>query len=81
MIDHRRARSVPWSDLVDAQVLNCRPCPFPDFGGRRASDGQGFAAFGRVVKGMDVVREIQALPAEGQTLETPLRIQRAIRQN
>ena len=34
--------------------------PSLDFGGARAADGQGFAAFGRVVRGMDVVRKIQA---------------------
>lgn len=34
--------------------------PSLDFGGGRALDGQGFAAFGRVVKGMDIVRKIQA---------------------
>lgn len=45
--------------------------PELDFGGRRNPDGQGFAAFGRVVHGMDVVRKIQAAPAEGQRL-TPL---------
>lgn len=31
-----------------------------DYGGVRNPDGQGFAAFGRVVEGMDVVRAIQA---------------------
>ena len=36
--------------------------PEMDFGGRRQPDGQGFAAFGRVVRGMDVVRAIQASP-------------------
>jgi peptidyl-prolyl cis-trans isomerase A (cyclophilin A) len=36
------------------------PQPALDFGGARAADGQGFAAFGRVTKGMDVVRKIQA---------------------
>jgi peptidyl-prolyl cis-trans isomerase A (cyclophilin A) len=50
-----------------------------DFGGRRNPDGQGFAAFGRVVKGMDVVRRIHTHPAEGQQLTPPVRIQRAIR--
>jgi peptidyl-prolyl cis-trans isomerase A (cyclophilin A) len=48
--------------------------PELDFGGRRNPDGQGFAAFGRIVSGMDVVRAIQALPAEGQTLRPPVRI-------
>jgi len=33
--------------------------PSLDFGGRRNADGQGFAAFGHVVSGMDVVRRIQ----------------------
>lgn len=33
--------------------------PELDFGGKRNPDGQGFAAFGKVVKGMDVVRKIQ----------------------
>ena len=36
--------------------------PSMDFGGRRNADGQGFAAFGRVVRGMDVVKAIQASP-------------------
>jgi len=36
--------------------------PSLDFGGGRNPDGQGFAAFGRVVQGMDVVRKIQAAP-------------------
>ena len=34
--------------------------PSLDFGGPRNSDGQGFAAFGRVTAGMDVVRKIHA---------------------
>lgn len=42
--------------------------PELDFGGRRNPDGQGFAAFGRVVRGMDVVRAIQHAPADGQKL-------------
>jgi peptidyl-prolyl cis-trans isomerase A (cyclophilin A) len=53
--------------------------PELDFGGKRNPDGQGFAAFGRVIQGMDVVRRIHQLPADGQKLSTPVLIQRAIR--
>jgi cyclophilin family peptidyl-prolyl cis-trans isomerase len=53
--------------------------PELDFGGRRNPDGQGFAAFGRVVEGMDLVREVHAMPADGQSLDPPLSIQRAVR--
>ena len=35
--------------------------PSLDFAGLRNPDGQGFATFGRVVRGMDVVRRIDAL--------------------
>jgi peptidyl-prolyl cis-trans isomerase A (cyclophilin A) len=45
-----------------------------DFGGRRNPDGQGFAAFGRVVRGMDVAGRIQAAPAVKQTLTPPVKI-------
>ena len=51
--------------------------PALDFGGNRNLDGQGFAAFGHVVGGMDVVRRINAAPAggaTGQTLVPPIRI-------
>ncbi|MCA9148606.1 MAG: peptidylprolyl isomerase [Planctomycetales bacterium] len=55
--------------------------PELDFGGKRNPDGQGFAAFGRVTKGMDVVRKIHDSPAAEQKLQPPVRIQRAIRLN
>lgn len=55
--------------------------PELNFGGRRNPDGQGFAAFGRVVKGMDVVQKLGAQPFKGQLLTPPIRIQRAIRLN
>jgi peptidyl-prolyl cis-trans isomerase A (cyclophilin A) len=48
--------------------------PELDFGGRRNPDGQGFAAFGKVLSGMEVVRKIQRLPARGQQLDPPLKI-------
>jgi len=53
--------------------------PELDFGGRRNPDGQGFAAFGRVVEGMDLVRRIQGGAVDGQRLATPVAIQRAVR--
>jgi peptidyl-prolyl cis-trans isomerase A (cyclophilin A) len=48
--------------------------PSLDFGGKRNPDGQGFAAFGRVVKGMDTVRRIQRSKADGQNLTPPVKI-------
>ena len=53
--------------------------PELDFGGKRNPDGQGFAAFGRVTQGMDVVRRIQMSPAEGQALVPLVRIISAVR--
>jgi peptidyl-prolyl cis-trans isomerase A (cyclophilin A) len=53
--------------------------PALDFGGKRNPDGQGFAAFGRVVLGMDVVRKIGQSPAEGQRLEPVVGIRDAVR--
>jgi peptidyl-prolyl cis-trans isomerase A (cyclophilin A) len=53
--------------------------PELDFGGKRNADGQGFAAFGRVTNGMDVVRKIQHSPATGQRLTPPIGILEAKR--
>lgn len=48
--------------------------PSLDFGGDRNPDGQGFAAFGHVVSGAEIIRQIQMQPADGQRLEPPIRI-------
>jgi len=48
--------------------------PELDYGGMRNPDGQGFAAFGKVIEGMDVVLRIQALPAESQMLKSTVKI-------
>lgn len=53
--------------------------PELDFGGKRNADGQGFAVFGKVVRGMDVVRVIQQAPAERQKLAPPVKILKARR--
>jgi peptidyl-prolyl cis-trans isomerase A (cyclophilin A) len=55
--------------------------PSLDYGGKRNPDGQGFAAFGRVLLGMDVVRKIQAAPARGQVLEPPVKILSIVRKS
>jgi peptidyl-prolyl cis-trans isomerase A (cyclophilin A) len=48
--------------------------PDLDFGGKRNPDGQGFAAFGRVVNGMDVVHKIHNAPFEEQRLTPPIKV-------
>ena len=59
--------------------------PELNFGGRRNADGQGFAAFGRVTRGMDVVKAIQTSPTglEGpygtESLTPPIGILKAYR--
>jgi peptidyl-prolyl cis-trans isomerase A (cyclophilin A) len=73
------ARSEP--DTATADFFICvGDQPELDFGGKRNPDGQGFAAFGRVVKGMDVVKKIQGSPADGQKLDPPVKILKITRQ-
>jgi peptidyl-prolyl cis-trans isomerase A (cyclophilin A) len=72
------ARSTP--DTATDQFFICiGDQPELDFGGKRNKDGQGFAAFGRVVRGMDVVRTIQMANADGERLTPPIGILRARR--
>ena len=52
-----------------------------DFGGRRNPDGQGFAAFGKVIEGMEVVRMIQQQPEIEQMLTHQVRIINVTRKN
>ena len=53
--------------------------PELDFGGKRNPDEQGFAAFGKVIEGMDVVKKIQKQHAEGQFLNPKIKIMNIIR--
>ncbi len=43
-----------------------------DYNGKRNPDGQGFAAFGKVTKGMNVVLQIQAQENKGQMMPNPI---------
>lgn len=62
--------------------------PSLDFGGMRNPDGHGFAAFGQVTRGMDLIRAIHTMPSgapapneyvEGQLLDEPVKILKARR--
>lgn len=67
------ARSGP--DTATSDFFICIGAqPELDFGGQRNPDGQGFAAFGRVVKGLAVVKKIQQAPAEKQALTPAIKI-------
>ena len=52
------ARGKPESGASEFFIC-INPQPELDFGGKRNPDGQGFAAFGKVTKGMEIVRKIQ----------------------
>jgi len=69
------ARDAP--DTAQADFFICiGDRPELDFGGKRNADGQGFAAFGRVTRGMELVRRIQRAPASAQRLTPPVKILR-----
>lgn len=67
------ARMTP--DSANSEFFICvGDQPDLDFGGMRNPDGQGFAAFGQVISGMDVVHAINVSPADGQHLAPPIAI-------
>jgi peptidyl-prolyl cis-trans isomerase A (cyclophilin A) len=71
------ARFTPDSAISDFFIcINDQPSL--DFGGMRNPDGQGFAAFGQVIEGMDVVRTIQTQPSDGQHLDPEVTINRIV---
>ena len=76
--------SMPRGESADSATSGFVICldpatPSLDFGSKRYPDGQGFAAFGRVVKGMDVARRIQQQPVKAQALDPPITITRIFR--
>ena len=84
------ARGEPGTGSAAAFFICIGDQPALDFGGMRNPDGQGFAAFGRVIRGMDVVRKIQRMRSdgksdspymEGQMLASPVIIRHASRRS
>jgi peptidyl-prolyl cis-trans isomerase A (cyclophilin A) len=73
------ARSSPDSATASFSIV-IGDQPEMDFGGKRNADSQGFAVFGRVTKGFDIVKKIQASRTGGrgaygtETLDPPIRI-------
>jgi len=68
------ARSGP--DSATSSFFICiNDQPALDFNGIRNLDGKGFAAFGRVTMGMDIVKKIQAMASTDQYLTTPVAIE------
>jgi len=60
------ARDKPGSGTTEFFICVGKQPGF-DFGGENNPDGQGYAAFGKVVKGMDVVRTLYARPESNQS--------------
>lgn len=50
-----------------------------NYGGENNPDGQGYAAFGKVVKGMDIVRRIYSMPGEDQYFDPVVPIYNIVR--
>jgi len=69
----------PGLDTAQSDFFICIGAqPSLDDGGHRSADHRGFAAFGHVVSGMDVVRRIHAAHAHGQSLAPPIPIERIV---
>jgi len=59
------AREEPGTGTAAYFFINIGNNNFLDEGGERNPDGAGYATFGKVVKGMDVIKSIQAGEANG----------------
>lgn len=82
------ARDEPGTGSAAYFFISIGDNTFLDYEGKRNPDGQGYAVFGQIVKGMDVVRAIQtqktggvseAEVTQGQILNTPVKIIKAKR--
>lgn len=61
------ARNEPGTGSATFFFINIGNNDFLDFGGARNPDGQGYAVFGQVVSGMEVVKNIQSQEAKGES--------------
>ena len=67
------ARIEPGS--ASSEVFICiNDQPELDYGGKRNIDGKGFAAFGKVIKGLSVVKLIHSLPQKDQFLNKIVKV-------
>jgi len=67
------ARSAPGSATTEFFIC-IGDQPGFDYGGSNNPDGQGYAAFGKVLRGMDVVRLIYKEPETDQSFDPPILI-------
>jgi len=67
------AREEPGTGTAAYFFINIGNNNFLDEGGERNPDGAGYATFGKVVQGMDIVKIIQAMEAKGATEEEVVR--------
>ena len=72
------ARTTPGSANTEFFICIGDQSPL-DFARRGTEDGQGFAAFGKVFKGMDIVRKIQAQKSRGDKFEEKIGIRKITR--
>lgn len=67
------ARTTPGSATTEFFICIGDQTPL-DFGRRGTEDGQGFSAFGKVFKGMHIVRKIQAQKSHGDKFDDKIEI-------
>jgi peptidyl-prolyl cis-trans isomerase A (cyclophilin A) len=72
------ARSTPGSASTEFFICIGDQSPL-DFGRRGTEDGQGFAAFGEVFKGMAIVRKIQNQKSQGDKFDEKIEINKITR--
>ncbi|MEO6252855.1 MAG: peptidylprolyl isomerase [Ferruginibacter sp.] len=72
------ARTTPGSANTEFFICIGDQSPL-DFGRRGTEDGQGYAAFGAVFEGMDIVRKIQAQKSHGDKFDQKIVINKITR--